>query len=169
MTDEVHQLPGVLFILGRSTSPRWHSRETNSVLDDVEQLSVGQLLGCRQPHIGRRRVQMLSKRGIAAAVVGMARETMIRPMCTSFFHYLRVPLNGIHPGLRVGRQRQCSGFLGDPAFHSRGLLTGAESAALTEQGQTRQDGHGAYRKHSQEEPSHGTTILPWAIRPGASQ
>ena len=114
-------------------APRRHSRETNSVLNDVEQLSVGELLGRGQAHIGSRRIQILSHDCIAAAVIGVTRETMIRPMRARLRENFRAVTNGIRPGFRVGRHGHGAGFPGHPTFHRRRLIASAESPALPDE------------------------------------
>src|ERR1700674_4699715 len=103
MTDEVYQLPGVFFILSRSASPGRHSRKTDSVLNNVEQLATAELLGGRQAHIGSRRIQVLPQYGVSTAVIGVAGETMIAPMRATIGDGFGAIGNGIHPGFRVGR------------------------------------------------------------------
>src|SRR5207253_7418056 len=55
MPDEVHQAPA-RFLTGRAArSPARHAGEANTVLEDVEELAIGQLLSSGKAHVRRFR------------------------------------------------------------------------------------------------------------------
>src|SRR5262249_18239944 len=71
VTDEVDQLPGGLRVVGPLLAPRRHAGEAHAVLDDVEELAVGERLRLRGAQVGRPRREVASDRGVAAAVVSV--------------------------------------------------------------------------------------------------
>src|SRR5438477_13166025 len=74
MADEQHQLPVVdLFVLA---APGWHSGHANTILDDVEDLAVGEPLALRTAHIGRFWIKTAAHLRVAAAIVGVAAGAM---------------------------------------------------------------------------------------------
>src|SRR5688572_2961379 len=77
MPDEVDEMPRLFGFLGLSGSPRWHAGQAHAVLDDVEQLAIGERLRGRLAHIRWSWIQAETDLGLAAAVVGMARGAMI--------------------------------------------------------------------------------------------
>src|SRR5262249_803637 len=51
IADEVDELPRVGVVASRRIAPRRHARQANAVLDDCEQLAVGQILRARRAHV----------------------------------------------------------------------------------------------------------------------
>src|SRR5207249_1783502 len=52
MADEVDERPGLTILFRCICSPGWHPRETDPVLDDVEDLAVGERLRLVGSHVG---------------------------------------------------------------------------------------------------------------------
>src|SRR6266478_9140353 len=73
--DEQDQLPAVVVFLLHA--PGRHSSQSDTVVDDVVKISVGQPLGPRQAHVWSFWVYVLTNFGFAAAIVGVADGTMI--------------------------------------------------------------------------------------------
>src|SRR5439155_14526357 len=71
MAYEEDQFPTILVLPVRFT-PSWHSAEAYAVVDDVVDLSVRQILRCREAHVGCLRVEILADRRGATAVVPVA-------------------------------------------------------------------------------------------------
>jgi hypothetical protein len=76
----MNQFPGILFS-GFGPAPSRHAGQSNTVFDDVEQLTVGHPLSTFLPHVGRRRIHPLPHLDLAATVVRMTESAVIRPMC----------------------------------------------------------------------------------------
>ena len=81
--DEQNQLPAI-FLGAVSAAKRWHTCKADAILDDPEQFSVGKILRFRLSKIGWLRVQAFAIHRVAAAVVRMARRTMIGKMLPGF-------------------------------------------------------------------------------------
>src|SRR5262245_29616984 len=71
MPDDVDEMPCRFLAVGRTVRPARHSGESDTVLDDVEQLAVSELLCCREAHVRRFRTQAATHLGVAAAIAGM--------------------------------------------------------------------------------------------------
>src|SRR5258706_10633951 len=90
VADEGDQVPARALALLASVSPGGHAGEPNAVLDDVEQLTVGELLRARQPQIRRPWIEVAAYLRPAAPVVCMADRAMIREVGTaSNPHFIR--------------------------------------------------------------------------------
>src|SRR3954471_7491087 len=72
MPQEGDEMPGLALALFATVSPGWHSGQPDSVLDDVEKLTIGEVLRARQAQVGRRRKQIPAHLGAAAPVVRVA-------------------------------------------------------------------------------------------------
>jgi len=70
--------PAVVIPAGEA--PRGHSRETDSVVDDVIHLAVRQVLGFGLAHVWRFRIKILSDLRFPASVIGVARGAMVGEM-----------------------------------------------------------------------------------------
>src|SRR5258706_5803305 len=101
MADEEDQLPVVLIL----AAPAWHPREPDSVLDDVEDLAIAQVLRVSGPHIGRGRIHILADLGFAAAVIGVADSAVIGEMVAPFGDGERRGLDGGAEAPGAGRSR----------------------------------------------------------------
>ena len=80
MPDEEDQLP-ILFVLA---TPAWHAGKANTVLDDVEDFSVRQILRPPLAHVGGRRVKTGINLGFPAPVVGVADGTVVGKVVPGF-------------------------------------------------------------------------------------
>src|SRR5262245_34714970 len=80
MPDEQDQLP-VLFIF---TVPPRHAGKANTVFDDVEDLTVRQILSRPLAHVRGGRVETGIDLGVSAPVVGMANRTVIGEVIPRF-------------------------------------------------------------------------------------
>src|SRR5690349_8893870 len=80
MPDEMHQFPGILFIMTGTAAPGRHRAQPDAVLDNVEQLAVGHLLSRRKAHIRSRWIGSLSHLSVAGAIVGVTHRAVIGPM-----------------------------------------------------------------------------------------
>jgi len=65
MPDEMDKLPTVQIFGGVFVTERRHSGEMDSVVDDVEQISIEKLLSLAVSQIGRRRRRRRRRRRIA--------------------------------------------------------------------------------------------------------
>src|ERR1700730_13235466 len=75
----MHQRPALL-VGDFASPPRGHARQADAVLDDGVQLAIGEVLRLGQPHVGRPGVEVLADGRVPAAVVGVARCTVICPV-----------------------------------------------------------------------------------------
>src|SRR5687767_1610690 len=106
MPDEMNEFPTILIFFGRILSPRRHSRETNAVVNNVEQLSVGQGLGFGQSHVGSLRVQVLSNLGLPAAVICVTGSAVIGEVRPGISQNLLARLDWILGPARASRGRE---------------------------------------------------------------
>src|SRR6266853_1324064 len=83
VADEGDQVPGRALALLASVTPGRHAGEPNAVLDDVEQLAVGELLRRRQPQIRRPWIEIAAHLRLPASVVRVADGAMVREMGTA--------------------------------------------------------------------------------------
>src|ERR1700757_4401670 len=81
--DEEDKMPGFV-VVWAARSPCGHAGEPDAVLNDVVNLSVGQVLSLFQAHVRRSRVEILAYLGFSAAIVRMAARAMIGEMATRF-------------------------------------------------------------------------------------
>src|ERR1700687_4770958 len=128
MSDEVHQLPGVLIVLVTLFTPRWHARQADAVLDDVVQLAVSQTLGIRLAHIGRLRIQVLADRRAPAAVVRMTDGAVIREMPTGVVEHVCTRRNRVFCISSASRNGETADAAGHELLDRRRLVTRAESS-----------------------------------------
>src|SRR5690242_18358906 len=82
MADEQDQLP-VFFI---PTAPSRHPGEPDAIADDIEDLTVGQLLSSAGTHVRGGWEHVAPHLGVPAAVVSMAYRAMIGEMIATFGH-----------------------------------------------------------------------------------
>src|SRR4051794_38840608 len=81
--DEVNEFPRVPFIvIGRA--PSWHSSKADSVLDNVEQLAIAEVLSRRSSHVRRRGIHLSPHAAVTASVISVARGAVVGPMPASF-------------------------------------------------------------------------------------
>ncbi len=87
--DEPHELPGERFAfrIGGAAAERRHAGEAHAVLDDVEELAIGEVLRVGQPHVRSLREEVAPvRRPGAAAVVAVAERAVAREMFQSGRH-----------------------------------------------------------------------------------
>jgi len=75
MPYEHDELPAILVFLLRA--PRRHSGQPNAIVDDVVDLSVGQILRLWQAHVRCFRIEILADLCLPAAIVAVAGGAMI--------------------------------------------------------------------------------------------
>src|SRR5262245_2713454 len=71
MPNEVDEMPRLLFPFLRASRPGRHPRQFDSVLDDVKQLAVAQLLCCALTHVRHAGVHPAADLSLSAAVVAV--------------------------------------------------------------------------------------------------
>ena len=77
VADKMDQLPTILIFLRRVVSPRRHAGQAYAIVNDVEQLPIGERLCVSLAHVGRLGIQMLPDLGLPAAVIAVAGGAMI--------------------------------------------------------------------------------------------
>jgi hypothetical protein len=80
VSDEHHQFP-VLFVL---SAPPGHTRKSDAILDDVEDLTVPKILRSRLPEVGWRWIKTGPDLGFPTSVVSVAYSTVVGEMVSSF-------------------------------------------------------------------------------------
>src|SRR5438093_1089615 len=128
MPDEMDQLPGLPVVFARILTPGRHSGEPDSILDDVEQLSVGQRLGRRGRHVRSLGVKIPPNLRFAPPVIAVAHGAMICEMGPPFRQDLLAERNGVLRCTCCARHGQPAHGTGQCRFKRRGLISGAESA-----------------------------------------
>ena len=128
VADEVNQLPtalhaSVLAAIGK----RRHSREPHTILDDPEQLAVGEILRFRQAQIRWLGVEATPNHGLPAAVVGVADGAMIREMKPRIAQILGRGEQRILGQPRIRRNRQMTHVASDHDFEFSRCDASAES------------------------------------------
>src|SRR5260370_18653188 len=96
MPYEHDELPAIIVFFLRA--PRRHSGQPDAIVDDVIDLSVGQVLRLWQADVRRLRIEILADLCLAAAVVAVAKSAMIGEVSTCFgenFGGLREGILGI--------------------------------------------------------------------------
>ena len=73
----MNKVPAGCLALLRACAPSWHAGKPDAMLDNPEQLSIGQRLRCWQPHVGSLREQIPAHLGVAAAIVRVAARAMV--------------------------------------------------------------------------------------------
>src|SRR5437762_2071663 len=103
VADEADQVPARALALLAAVAPARHPSEAHAVFDDVEQLAVRQLLGLRQPQVGRSRIEVAPHLRLAAPVVRMADGAVVREVAsTSRDRFLRRGHRVTRLSLRIG-------------------------------------------------------------------
>src|SRR4029079_14170248 len=138
--------------LGADAGPeRRHPGEADAVLDDVEDLAIGQLLGERIAQIRRLRKQSVAEwRLLAAAGVAVAEGTIAGEMLKPFVRCLPGVRQRIDSGLVCRRNGNAADGASDPRFERtwRGLRSQPGSAHVREQCTAADDEH-EYREAGQ--------------------
>src|SRR5688572_21711264 len=93
--DETNQLPTVPFALFRTGAEPRHAGEPDPMLDEIEQLAVGEALRGPGREIGRPRVEIATVHGVAPAVVRVAGGAMVSEVGASSAQNLVVERHGI--------------------------------------------------------------------------
>src|SRR6266851_2195861 len=83
VADERDQVPARALALLAAVSPGGHPGEANAVLDDVEQLTVRELLRLGQPQIRRPWIEVAAHLRLPAPVVRVAEGAMVRKVGTA--------------------------------------------------------------------------------------
>src|SRR5260370_1023308 len=111
-----------------ASAQRRHSGNTNTVVNGVVELPIGQILRRWQPHVGSFRIQVLSDFGVPTSVIGVANRTVIGEVSPRFRHHLgrRGERSYLISGLR--RYRPLPRGSGHVTFQRRRLVTRAEPA-----------------------------------------
>src|SRR6185503_3952304 len=125
VADEDHQLPAVLVVVIAGLTPCRHARPANAVVDDVIKLAITELLGGRQPHVRRRRIEVLSNLGVAVAFVAMAGGAVIGKVPGRLLQNLGRRGNRISALRGARRQRPGAQPPCQSGFHPAGSLSRA--------------------------------------------
>src|SRR5260221_6705385 len=126
MTYEQDELPVFLVV----AAPAGHAGEADAVLDDVEELAIGELLSSCQSHIRRGRVHMLAHLGFSAAVIGVTDGAMIGEVVPAFGDIERSRAERIFHLLGGSRSRQGARLPGQECLEPAGFRVGAETMSL---------------------------------------
>src|SRR5437660_8680660 len=132
VADEVNQLPtlqhaSVPAAIGKCR----HSCKAHPVLDDPEQLAVGEVLRFRQTQIRWLGVEATANHGLPAAVVAVADGAMIREMQTRIAQVLRRDEQRILGQPRIRRDREMTRVASDHDFEYSGR--GARTEAIMQE------------------------------------
>src|ERR1700744_4990756 len=111
-------------------APAWHSCEADTVLDDIEQLSIGHALCFRLPHVRSPRIQALAHFDVSAAVVGMARRAVVSPVGAGISKRGGGIRHGIQPFPHIRRQGEAAGAAGYPALNRTWLFPRAQAVRV---------------------------------------
>ena len=98
MADEGNEFPAILIVVAWRPESG-HPAQPDAVLDGEMQFAVGHLLRIVLPHIRWSRIHSLAAHSVAAAVVGVARGAVIRPMRHTLLEDLWCRCNGVLYGL----------------------------------------------------------------------
>ena len=112
----------------RAAPPCGHPRQADAVLDDREQLAIGEFLRCRGAHVRRRRVQPPADLGISTAVVRVTHGAMIREVFKTFFEHRLGSLHRVRHRPHSKRRGEGAHGASHEFFHPTRLRTRAEPA-----------------------------------------
>src|SRR6266446_6935962 len=104
MPYEQDELPAIVVFVRRA--PRRHSRQSDTVVNGVVQLPVGQVLGLWQSHIWSLRIKILADLCLSSAIIAVASGAMIGEVSARLaenFGGRREGILGISPGRRHGK------------------------------------------------------------------
>src|SRR5436190_3411750 len=127
MSNEMDELPIVVRIV--PFTPRRHPGQPDAISNDVEQFSVAKILRLRKTHVGNPRVKVRSHLGLAAAVVSVARGTMIGEVRAAIAERSSIQRNGIAQFPRCQRNRKMTDASRDQRLRRCRLRSRADAAA----------------------------------------
>ena len=76
-------------VVGSVLSPGGHPRQPHSVLDDVEDLAVGESLCFARLHVGRLGIEVAADLRLASAVIAVTKRAVVGEVGSSGGHRLR--------------------------------------------------------------------------------
>src|SRR5207302_320169 len=85
---ERDQVPARTFALLATVPPRGHAGEPDAVVDDVEDLTVRELLRLAQPQVRGAWIEVAAYLRLSATVVCVADRAMVREVCATGSHHL---------------------------------------------------------------------------------
>src|SRR5450756_2639275 len=88
MPDEVHELPGHAVVCLRIRAPGRPAGESNTVLDDPEDLPVRKRLSRLLAHVRSLRIEISPNACLPRAIVGVARRAVVREVPAGAAHDL---------------------------------------------------------------------------------
>jgi hypothetical protein len=118
MADEVNEFPAILVVTfdGLVAEPG-HPREPNAIVDDVEELTIAEVLGLRLSHIGRFRIQPPSNGRVAASIHSMAKGAVVCEMLHGFGHHGSIDTNRVRGIPSAPRNSQAAQATSDSGFN----------------------------------------------------
>src|SRR5690242_19992631 len=153
MTDEADQLPGIFLVVAGAAAPGGHGAEPDSVLNDVKQLAIAELLGSLLAHIGSRWIRPHPDAGGAASIVVVTQGAVVRPMRPPFGQRLRRVGNRVLERGSVARDSSPARAQSDPPFQGTWLGLCAEPVGLRNPHCPRDGHYHNHREHAYNEPT----------------
>src|SRR5437879_944743 len=109
MADEEHELPVVLIV----PAPSGHASEPDAVLDDVQQLTIGEVLRRVLPQVRRGWVEPFVDHRLSAPVVRVAEGAVVREVIPSLRDIERARRQGVREPLDAGWRGEPPGAAGE--------------------------------------------------------
>ncbi len=163
VANKKNQPPAIL-VLSVRFPPSWHAAQPDAVVDDVVDLSVGQVLRWSQTHVGCLGVEIPANRRVPAAVIRMADGAVVGKVMSSVRHNVLRECVWVPLILRFSRDRHHANLACQEGFKHGWVIAGGEPVLNLNPADDNDDQE--ENSYGDNEPSalHHSSLACWTVR-----